>query len=307
MIDSTNAEEKEYFGEFLDSLKGVFITDAEPRPRFRLESDFRFRDPNGLLWKTPAQKEVDGASIPQPFWSFIGGPFEGKYINASVIHDYYCDAKTRTSHDTHRAFYYGMRASNVSEWKAKFMYWAVATFGPDWILTNRIIFNSVRGPNRGLGAFTQSPRLIQGIEVRPPVDLEDPDVLAAALSKAQSVARSLRTSNGRILDVSIDGDVVASLDRIESISNYYRSEFVAKAILSDPEKLGILTQWKPTNLDDIKPWDNHKLPGLDNALILNLENARAIAEGKHFTLDPAGNSLLQERMKAELFKPDDSY
>lgn len=303
MGESMKAEEKEYFGEFLDDLRGVFLTDAEPRPKFKLESDFRFNDPNGLLWTTPAQKEVDGASIPQPFWSFIGGPFEGKYINASVIHDYFCEVKIRTAHDTHRAFYYGMRASNVSEWKAKFMYWAVATFGPDWILTNRVIFNSERRLKGTDRSFALSPKFIKGIEVKPPVDLEDPEVLAAALSKAQSVARSLRTSNGNILDVSSDGEVVASLDSIENNSNSYRSEFIAKAILADPEKLGILAQWKPTMLEKITPWEHNKIPAINSALILNVENARAIKEGKHFTLDAVGRSLLLESVKTELMKP----
>ena len=102
----------EYFGQFQDELKGTFLV-SEPRPKFRLISEFRFLDPNGLLWRTPADTEVDGASIPQAFWSIIGGPFSGKYIKASVIHDHYCVTKSRTQHDTHQNFYYGMRASGV--------------------------------------------------------------------------------------------------------------------------------------------------------------------------------------------------
>ena len=34
---------------------------------------------------------VDGASIPSVFWSIIGAPYTGKYRDASVIHDYYCE------------------------------------------------------------------------------------------------------------------------------------------------------------------------------------------------------------------------
>lgn len=45
---SAIAAEDEYFGEFLDSLRGVFLTDAKPRPKFKLESEFRFKDPNGV-------------------------------------------------------------------------------------------------------------------------------------------------------------------------------------------------------------------------------------------------------------------
>jgi uncharacterized protein DUF1353 len=123
---SAAASAEEYFGEFLDKLKGTFIADAKPRPLFKIEAEFRFKDPNGLLWSTPAGTEVDGASIPQSFWSLIGGPFEGAYLDASVIHDYYCETKQRTAHDTHRAFYYGMRTSQVPEWKASLMYSAPA-------------------------------------------------------------------------------------------------------------------------------------------------------------------------------------
>jgi Protein of unknown function (DUF1353) len=44
----------------------------------------------------PAGAIVGGASIPQVFWSIIGGPFEDKYREASVIHDYYCEQKSDT-------------------------------------------------------------------------------------------------------------------------------------------------------------------------------------------------------------------
>ena len=43
-------------------------------------------------WTAPKGAKVDGASIPQLFWTPIGGPFEGKYRYASVIHDTECDA-----------------------------------------------------------------------------------------------------------------------------------------------------------------------------------------------------------------------
>lgn len=129
---------QEHFGEFLDKLKGIFLVETKPRPAFKLDGAFRFMDPNGLLWTVPSETQVDGASIPQLFWSLIGGPFEGPYINASVIHDYYCEKKERTAHDTHRNFYYGMRASGVSEWKAILMHWAVSTFGPSWRLERRV-------------------------------------------------------------------------------------------------------------------------------------------------------------------------
>src|SRR5688572_27564412 len=133
------AQETEYFGQFLDQLRGTFDIDAKPRPTFKIENDFRFKDPNGVEWRAPKGTTVDGASIPQGFWSLIGGPFEGTYINASVIHDHYCNTRERTAHDTHRNFFYGMRAAGVPEWKATLMHWVVATFGPSWTLTKRVV------------------------------------------------------------------------------------------------------------------------------------------------------------------------
>lgn len=299
LATSAAAAENEYFGEFLDTLRGVFLTDAKPRPKFKLESEFRFKDPNGLLWVTPALNEVDGASIPQAFWSVIGGPFEGEYINASVIHDYYCKVKTRTAHDTHRAFYYGMRASKVADWKAKFMYWAVATFGPDWTLEKRVVFKSHCSKERAKTVCSQVPEFDNGLALRATADLEDPEVLAAALSKAESVARSLKTSNGQFLDVSSSGQIVASLDNIARSSNTYRTVFIAKSFITDPSKLGVLSQWQNVKFDAIKPWKNNKMPNINEAVFLNTGNVQAIEMGKEFKVDVKGQHLLRERLKIE--------
>src|SRR5947209_4848318 len=50
-------------------------------------NELRYTDPYGAVWIAPAGSHVDGASIPRAFWGIIGGPFEGKYRNASVLHD----------------------------------------------------------------------------------------------------------------------------------------------------------------------------------------------------------------------------
>jgi hypothetical protein len=83
-------------------------------------------------WPVPAEIELDGASIPKALWSLIGGPFEGRYRDASIVHDYYCAARTRGWRDTHRVFYEAMRSSGESAAKAKIMYYAVYRFGPRW-------------------------------------------------------------------------------------------------------------------------------------------------------------------------------
>jgi uncharacterized protein DUF1353 len=51
-----------------------------------LVESFAYIDSSGRTWRVPSGVQVDGASIPQVFWSIIGGPFEGRYRNASIIH-----------------------------------------------------------------------------------------------------------------------------------------------------------------------------------------------------------------------------
>ncbi|MBU3078927.1 DUF1353 domain-containing protein [Sphingomonas quercus] len=88
--------------------------------------------PDGSAWPVPLGSALDGASIPRVFWSLIGGPFEGRYLNASIVHDHYCDARSRPWRDTHRMFHDAMRCSGVSAVQAKIMFYAVYRFGPRW-------------------------------------------------------------------------------------------------------------------------------------------------------------------------------
>lgn len=81
---------------------------------------------------------VDGASIPRAFWSVIGGPFEGRYRNASVVHDVYCDSQERPWREVHRMFYEACRCGGASAVKSKLMYYAVYHFGPRWGPAERV-------------------------------------------------------------------------------------------------------------------------------------------------------------------------
>jgi hypothetical protein len=98
----------------------------------RVIEPFGFLDPEQKRWPVPVGTKVDGASIPQSLWSLIGGPFEGKYRDASVVHDYYCDVRTEPWKAVHKVFYLGMRASGLSDQRAKLMYAAVYFAGPRW-------------------------------------------------------------------------------------------------------------------------------------------------------------------------------
>ena len=94
-----------------------------------------FRDlQQQMVWIAHKGALIDGASIPQFFWSAIGGPYEGLYRDASVNHDYECCVKLRPWRMVHRMFYYGMIANGVDKSLALWMYWAVFYFGPRWHL-----------------------------------------------------------------------------------------------------------------------------------------------------------------------------
>jgi hypothetical protein len=94
--------------------------------------ELRYTDPQGVVWIAPAGAEVDGASIPRSLWSIMGGPFEGKYRNASVLHDVAYEQHNRPWQECDRMFYNAMRCSGVSAVEAKTMYYALYKFGRHW-------------------------------------------------------------------------------------------------------------------------------------------------------------------------------
>ena len=97
-----------------------------------LLSELRYTDPQGVLWIAPASSVVDGASIPRSLWSLMGGPFEGKYRNASVLHDVAYDQKNRPHEVCDRTFYNAMRCSGVGAVDAGMMYYTLRKFGRHW-------------------------------------------------------------------------------------------------------------------------------------------------------------------------------
>jgi hypothetical protein len=93
---------------------------------------FNYIDSHGVAWPVPPGTIVDGASIPRAFWTIIGAPYTGKFREASVIHDYYCETHSRHWKAVHKVFYDGMLARGVNSLQAKLMYVAVYRFGPRW-------------------------------------------------------------------------------------------------------------------------------------------------------------------------------
>ncbi len=112
---------------------GQPVTKWNPDGRtMTLLTELRYTDPNGNVWVAPIGSVVDGASIPRYLWSFMGGPFEGRYRNASVLHDVAYGDKKRPWQDCDRMFYYAMRCSGVSAVEAKTMFYALYKFGHHW-------------------------------------------------------------------------------------------------------------------------------------------------------------------------------
>lgn len=102
-----------------------------------LVEPFGYLDPASVRWDAPAGAVVNGASIPQAFWSLIGGPFEGRFRNASVLHDVACEDRTRPWQAVHRMFHDACRCGGVGPAQAGAMYYAVYHFGPRWTVEER--------------------------------------------------------------------------------------------------------------------------------------------------------------------------
>lgn len=111
---------------------GKVSNDWLPERPIVLTADFAYVDPREVIWLAPKGSEVDGASIPRVFWTPVGGPYEGKYRQASVIHDVACEDRERPHQDVHRCFYDACLCEGLEEPKARLLYLAVAMFGPKW-------------------------------------------------------------------------------------------------------------------------------------------------------------------------------
>lgn len=113
--------------------EGKLVVTWHPDGRhMELNDSFAFIDGKALRWDVCKGAQIDGASIPQILWPIAGSPYTGKYRDASVVHDYYCSIRTRTSDATHRMFYEAMLVSGVTLRRANLMYAAVKYAGPRW-------------------------------------------------------------------------------------------------------------------------------------------------------------------------------
>ncbi len=100
--------------------------------RVKLLEDLIFVDAKGKKWKAPKGYVIDGATIPKVFQEFIGTPYGGQYVLASVIHDVAYDKRLGTWQEVHQVFYDAMLASGVEPRKAALMYMAVYEGSQRW-------------------------------------------------------------------------------------------------------------------------------------------------------------------------------
>lgn len=174
---------------FIGTVSVSWLTQPGADRDVKLNQNFGFEDSAGLVWTAKKNAIVDGASIPQIFWSTFGSPFIGDYRRASVLHDYYCEVRTRPSAATHLMFYEACRAGGVGPVKAKTMYTMFKTFGPSWTLvTESIEVNGHTVIEKG-GTLTFSrtmPRaefseMIEWIETEnPPIEEIDAEIAKRA-------------------------------------------------------------------------------------------------------------------------------
>jgi len=166
----STSEASSNWGQLVGTVETRWENDGRNMTLLR---DFAYVEPNGTThWDARIGSVIDGATIPMWAWSIVGGPYEGKYRNASVVHDVACEKKVRPWKTTHRMFYMAARAGGTGKVRAKIMYGAVYHFGPRWPDPKLAASYTFRDEN-------DLARLRQFIEDRPEVSLDSIDRLTS--------------------------------------------------------------------------------------------------------------------------------
>lgn len=153
-------------GQFKGQVKVLFVEPKSPTDRnVQLLEPFGYKDSKGVDWDVPAGYVSDGASIPWSLWGFIGGPYDGPYRDAAIIHDFYCDQKNRKWEDVHAMFLEAALKRGTAESTAQTMYAGILYGGPRW-----------DAPKLTKGQMLPGPRLAQA---------EDPGLTKRKASEAE--------------------------------------------------------------------------------------------------------------------------
>jgi hypothetical protein len=121
------------YGHYIGKPVPVLLLATTPSDyRIQLTGDFTYVSSGGKVWSVPSGFISDGASIPRAFWTVVGGPLDGPYREAAIVHDRYCVTKSEPWKSVHRMFYDAMRASGVGQLEAITLYGGVMLGGPRW-------------------------------------------------------------------------------------------------------------------------------------------------------------------------------
>jgi hypothetical protein len=145
--------------------------------RMILLENFTYIDPRFNQWTATRGSILDGASIPRAFWTLVGSPYRGLYRYASIVHDYYCNVRSKSWEAVHFMFYQACMAGGCGHTHAKILYYAVRHFGPRWgdkcpkakgtmQLDSRqvlVIERYVRDKNPSIGEINATPMAELGI------------------------------------------------------------------------------------------------------------------------------------------------
>lgn len=112
---------------FPKKLTGVFVG----KGRWKLIRPFIYVSEIGGVIEAPINFISDGASIFKVAQIIIGGPWEGKYAKAAVIHDWGYHTQKLSRKKVDLIFLEAMKILNVPQWKCRVMYRFVRAFG--WI------------------------------------------------------------------------------------------------------------------------------------------------------------------------------
>ena len=119
-------------GRFVGKVVVELLDDVEYDHKLKLLEDFGYEDPAGKLWLARKGGILDGSPIPDELRSLGGVPVVGDYRKASIVHDYFCRARTEPWKQAHRMLYSASLAEGLTPPEAKLLYLAVYAGGWRW-------------------------------------------------------------------------------------------------------------------------------------------------------------------------------
>lgn len=131
-----------------------------------LLNEVTYVDKRGDRWTAWKGMGTDGATIPPVAWSFIGGPYEGPYRKAALVHDAACYLQSRSWQASARMFYEAMLIAGTSRTKALLMFEAVYMFGPKWTVVRDVPFVPVGSEAMAANQILVNEGLSRGPDVK---------------------------------------------------------------------------------------------------------------------------------------------